>query len=1169
MSFSAEMKDFFAAFQATSSVAGDINERKLKKKKLEQDREYGIDDWDNDWKGHFGLDYEPAGKTSKTEVVTSETEEPEEEAALPVDGDDDIEVGPVMEPGAGTYYPPGAQKVAPPPMNYAAGGTVKGLKIGTQPGRLAVDMSKMNKDLLKKWEKTQQDFGKEFNIVSAYRSPKRNKKAGGAKKSQHMHGNAIDIDVSGLSKAERLDLIKTASANGFTGIGVYNNSLHFDVGGRRAWGPSYKSDSIPGWAKDTIGQHLGGKIGGSRPKTTPNREPEYESATGPTSTPNKRTASALPIAAEPAEGYETAEEPSWRDRFRERMAYGEEAASYMPQEEETNNSALDAFYNNEGIDISAIDVPEPRPYTPVPMSAVPSPMGFADGGTVPWANETGYVAARPNAGGGSPMGRYFQRRPYVPRSGSGSYTDPLKKEASTYPKYPWADSMEYILKYQSSYPAAYVNRVDKMFPYEEGNNGINMLRNKMAFTPAGSLIMSAGGTRKAYAEGGLVEGEPEEEQAIHEEEIAATRPAPRPAPAIPENAVPARPQGKVTLGQAIDLGLKHLSGALGLDRSGAAVGADPDLRKRRAALVRGDIAENEPPPAPEEMEQVFRTVDPDGKLDDSLRTIYAMRKGVEFYLKKGDPQKAGKWAGALIQFSNLVSRQYGMEAVKAGRAGDTETMVQLAVKSYDAIPDGMNVSAKLNEGAVAVTRTDEEGNVIDTHRLTPQQVFQMATGISKGSGYFEALMNVADPTGKKGGTSGTNATDRRNAITTEGNASLISDYAKYLKPGEVKAWETAVKTNNVTLQNTLLARAMKRAEEEEKNVGKSEGADARKEAVRVRFRGLTEFASEEDAEALELALEAGDFQQANDIIRDVAAARPKPEKPTPADKVAERQEKSNTRKVNIYSKLFPKVKGAMTPEDIEAWNAAVEENDGEELKNLYKSVVDQMTDAQKEAARKSEKEADAAARKAEKEADREVRKGERAEDRKAISDRMDKSDALIRGRADDEKAAKAKKEAEDLARANAEVSDLDMLYEEYLPFFTPAQQAQWDIGRKNNDPKRIIKVLDAIDQSGMGPGSAEDAALEEDGGGENWTVRLGKWMATPWSERGYGPKEEAIPTSPAPAPAPAPAVTPESNAGKPMTPEVLARAKQAIAEGRSRAGVIQKLREAGYNPAGL
>jgi hypothetical protein len=129
--------------------------------------------------------------------------------------------------------------------------------LGTQPGRQPVDMSGLKPEVVDKWKQVQDAFGGQVPIVSAFRDPKRNAKSGGAKHSQHMHGNAIDVDVSRISKKDRLRLIETASEAGFTGIGIYNNSLHFDTGNRRVWGPSYGRNSVPGWAYTTVVRHLG------------------------------------------------------------------------------------------------------------------------------------------------------------------------------------------------------------------------------------------------------------------------------------------------------------------------------------------------------------------------------------------------------------------------------------------------------------------------------------------------------------------------------------------------------------------------------------------------------------------------------------------------------------------------------------------------------------------------------------------------------------------------------------------------------------------------------------------------------------------------------------------------------------------------------------------------
>jgi len=58
-------------------------------------------------------------------------------------------------------------------------------------------------------------WGSPLSVISAYRDPEHNERVGGAKNSQHIHGNAFDVDVSGMSQEERVRLIRQARAAGF------------------------------------------------------------------------------------------------------------------------------------------------------------------------------------------------------------------------------------------------------------------------------------------------------------------------------------------------------------------------------------------------------------------------------------------------------------------------------------------------------------------------------------------------------------------------------------------------------------------------------------------------------------------------------------------------------------------------------------------------------------------------------------------------------------------------------------------------------------------------------------------------------------------------------------------------------------------------------------------
>lgn len=120
----------------------------------------------------------------------------------------------------------------------------------------------MSEAALAAWGRLTDAWGQPLTVNSAYRDPKRNEEVGGAKGSQHMHGNAYDIDASGLSYEDRLRLADAAWEAGFRGIGFYDNALHFDVADPRAWGPSYSRDSIPDWAQDWANQRYGYADGG-------------------------------------------------------------------------------------------------------------------------------------------------------------------------------------------------------------------------------------------------------------------------------------------------------------------------------------------------------------------------------------------------------------------------------------------------------------------------------------------------------------------------------------------------------------------------------------------------------------------------------------------------------------------------------------------------------------------------------------------------------------------------------------------------------------------------------------------------------------------------------------------------------------------------------------------
>jgi uncharacterized protein YcbK (DUF882 family) len=90
-------------------------------------------------------------------------------------------------------------------------------------------------------------IGKPIRVISGYRSPKYNRRIGGAKRSQHMSAKAADIKIKGMKPSEVKSVIVKLIKEGKMmpgGVGLYTTFTHYDVRGRNArwYGKGVKDD---------------------------------------------------------------------------------------------------------------------------------------------------------------------------------------------------------------------------------------------------------------------------------------------------------------------------------------------------------------------------------------------------------------------------------------------------------------------------------------------------------------------------------------------------------------------------------------------------------------------------------------------------------------------------------------------------------------------------------------------------------------------------------------------------------------------------------------------------------------------------------------------------------------------------------------------------------------
>lgn len=85
--------------------------------------------------------------------------------------------------------------------------------------------SKMNDDFLLKLDECRHQCGVSMGISSSFRTKRYNQSVGGAPKSLHLQGRAVDVLVS--SGAERAKVIKAALSLGLS-VGIMENAVHLD-----------------------------------------------------------------------------------------------------------------------------------------------------------------------------------------------------------------------------------------------------------------------------------------------------------------------------------------------------------------------------------------------------------------------------------------------------------------------------------------------------------------------------------------------------------------------------------------------------------------------------------------------------------------------------------------------------------------------------------------------------------------------------------------------------------------------------------------------------------------------------------------------------------------------------------------------------------------------------
>lgn len=255
--------------------------------------------------------------------------------------------------------------------------------------------------------------------------------------------------------------------------------------------------------------------------------------------------------------------------------------------------------------------------------------------------------------------------------------------------------------------------------------------------------------------------------------------------------------------EALSSGLDYVANTFGLNQQSAV--QDPQRRQKLVEYTKGAGAAS-----PQEVEGVFNVVDPKRQMSEGQRMVASMWAGYKFYLERGEPEKAAKYAGSLAQYSRARSMMLGNFALAALEAGDTGGAAKLLTSAYNTVPDGRDIMVdQVSPEGIAYSLVGADGKVVEKGKAGVKDLQRLAAGAATGQVFDQEATRVrasrASSRGGKGAGAGgreaivaykqaeaqyqaaTEAGDEQAAAT----AKQAMDKAYYEAVRQNSAWENA------------------------------------------------------------------------------------------------------------------------------------------------------------------------------------------------------------------------------------------------------------------------------------------------------------------------------------------------------------------------------------------
>lgn len=160
------------------------------------------------------------------------------------------------------------------------------------------------------------------------------------------------------------------------------------------------------------------------------------------------------------------------------------------------------------------------------------------------------------------------------------------------------------------------------------------------------------------------------------------------------------------------------------------------------------------PASPEEIKAIDSTIDPGGEMQNWQKGAARLVKAYNFFVEKGDPDKARKIAAQIIKYDQMASMTLGQLAKTAVEQGDLQSASKLLTDAYNEnVPDGASMTTQPTPKGTVLFKIDKGGQTVQQGEADAKQIWQMAAKVADGSEYIKRMARIA---AEAGGTSESN-----------------------------------------------------------------------------------------------------------------------------------------------------------------------------------------------------------------------------------------------------------------------------------------------------------------------------------------------------------------------------------------------------------------------------